>query len=415
MRPIRSVWVAAAIVLASFAVVAVPVHAVTQTAPPSLLRAEGTSLVLGRTPVHMIGFSAYSLATDWSVNHGCGGQYSQAQMNAFFSSLPSHAMVAFSLFQSAFGIDVATHTINWSPIDRIFSTAARYHVHLVPVLADGNGSCDAGQYKDITWFQNRFRNKAPVSLSRAVDVPSEVVPYITWVRMVVDRYRMSPALGMWEPIGEANPLTCVNEPIAVYTKCVGPSSGACDEAASLASLVHFYTDIGALIRSLDRFHLINEGLLSGRQCGSLSTDWEVVGANRYIDVLSVHDYYDIDGQSSTSSTPGGVGSSSVVARMQQAAQLNKPLVDGEFGIQAGGTGCVSLVQRANDTNAVAHWQLYPPVQWGVPGMAGFMVWTYVPPPFTSTTTSTTPTATEPSCSFSVMQGDPLIKTLRSLH
>ena len=65
-----------------------------------------------------------------------------------------------------------------------------------------------------------------------------------------------------------------------------------------------------------------------------------------IDVLSVHDYY--------GSVPlGGDQWNGMAVRFAQAKALNKPIITGEVGIEAGSgqSGCESLQQRALDMSA----------------------------------------------------------------
>jgi len=394
------------VAVASAALTSVSHDATAATAPQPLLRAVGSSLEIAGHPVKMTGFAAYSLATQWGSNHGCGGQFSDAQMKAFFSSLPPHSLVTFDAFQSTIGLNAATGKVAWGPLDRVFAAAAAAHVYLVPVLANEWGGCDANQYKDLTWFQNRFRNKAPAALAKAAGIPVEVMSYLNWVRIVVARYRHNPALGMWQPVGEPSAGSCGGEPVATESACNKGTGPACEEATALRAMLRFETAVGETIRSLDRTHLIDGGTLGGSQCGENGYDWMTLGASKYINVLCFHDYYNENG-TLPPSVPGGDAQTGVIARMRQAGWLHKPLIDGEFGVRSGAP-CKSTAQRSSDITTIGSLQLHPPASWYVPDVLdAFLVWDYEVAPATATPSWY-------SCRFSVFAGDPVLSKLTKL-
>ena len=103
---------------------------------------------------------------------------------------------------------------------------------------------------------------------------------------LVSRYADSPALGMWEPMSEAEASTVLRlGGDAVYGHQTCP-----DEAAAASALDYFFTTVGAQIHVLDPEHLVEAGFLGGGQCGT-SGRLPNVGASPGIDVLSIHDYY----------------------------------------------------------------------------------------------------------------------------
>ncbi len=397
---------AVAAVVASGLVTVPPPPATAALSPQPVLRAVGSSLEIAGRPVKMTGFAAYSLATEWGVNHGCGGEFSDAQLSTFFTSLPPHSLVTFDAFQSTIGLNAQTGKVDWSPLDRVFAAAAAAHVYVVPVLANEWGGCDANQYKDLTWFQNRFRNKAPAALAHAAGIPVETMSYLNWVRAIVGRYRHSPAVGMWQPVGEPSASSCGGEPVATEGACNKGAGPTCSESTALRAMVSFATSVGQVIRTLDRIHLIDGGTLGGSQCGENGYDWMTLGASRYINVLCFHDYYNENG-TLAATVPGGDASTGVIARMRQAGWLHKPLMDGEFGVRSGAP-CASGLQRSALIANTGQMQLHPPRSWFVPDVIDvFLVWDY----------EVAPASASPawySCRFSVFAGDPAVAKLAKL-
>ncbi len=129
-----------------------------------------------------------------------------------------------------------------------------------------------------------------MSLISADSNGSGLTPLSYWNYMteLVSRYKNSPALGMWEPISEAEASSCA----ARYqpNNCGGHQTCP-DEAVAAADLTSFFDVVGGEIHSLDPTHLVEDGLLGGGQCGTSGPDYASVGTSSGIDVLSVHDYY----------------------------------------------------------------------------------------------------------------------------
>jgi hypothetical protein len=325
------------------------------------ITAQGQHLEIGGVPTLFTGFNAYQLATDYGTNAGCGGMATTAQMDAFFASLRPDSLVRFWAFQGDLVTNINTHQIDWRPLDDVFYAAAKYHVYLIPVISDQGGNCDGGTWQDPAWYSGGFRdvyNSASNSDGRGLTPMS----YWNYMNSLVSRYADSPALGMWEPMSEAEASTCPAgyEP----SDCSGHQTCP-DEAAAAAALEYFFTAVGAQIHSLDPAHLVEDGLLGGSQCGMAGVYYQDVGASPGIDVLSVHDYYG-------SAPLGGDQWSGLAERFAQAKALDKPIVTGEAGIIAGTgqSGCESLKQRANDMAAKMSAQF-------ADGDSAFLVWNWL--------------------------------------
>jgi hypothetical protein len=341
-------------------------------------------LTLGGKPYAAIGVNAYELATDWGVNNGCGPMVSDGAMDAFFSSLPPGTLVRFWAFQGTMATNAQTGQIDWAPLDRVFASAARYGQLLIPVLTGQGGSCDGGQWQDPPWYEGGF--------TQADDNPSlgqgaTPLSYWSYVQQIVARYAGSPALGMWEPVSEAEASTCP----AAYQgpNCEGHQTCPDEQTAAIA-LRHFFDVVGAEIHTLDPAHLVESGLLGSGQCGTVGPDYEYVSASPGIDVLSYHDYYP------ATDAVGGDQFNGLGVRFAQAAALGKPIIGGEVGVLAGsGTGCIGDPQRVTDVAAKVHAQL-------AAGSSGVLLWDWVPG------------LTQP-CDWDIAPGDPLVAALGSLN
>jgi mannan endo-1,4-beta-mannosidase len=350
------------------------------TAQPPIT-ADGQNLEVAGVPTKFNGVNAYEVATAWGTNNGCGGMESAAQLDALFSTLAPHSMVRFWAFQGDFATDVATHQIDWAPLDRVFYLAAEYHIYLIPVVTDQGGPCDGSHWQDPAWYTGGYKN---VYDTAANSDGTGLTPLSYWAYMqdLVNRYKNSPALGMWEPISEAEASTCV----AAFqpTNCSGHQTCP-DESAAAADLTSFFDNVGGQIHSLDPLHLVEEGLLGGSQCGMVGPYFKTVGASPGIDVLSVHDYYG-------PTRMGGDPQNGLAARFSQAAALDKPIISGEVGILAGDVpSCVSFAQRSQDMAAKMQAQF-------AAGSSAFLVWNWVTDPLGP-------------CNYNTGPGDPLLTLL----
>jgi mannan endo-1,4-beta-mannosidase len=338
-------------------------------------------LTLNGKPYQAVGVNAYEIASDYGVNAGCGPMVTDAQLDQFFASLPPHSLVRFSAFQGAIATDVTTHQINWGPLDRIFQAAAAYGQYLVPVLTGQGGYCDGQHWQDPSWYAGGFKqvfNTAVTSDGQGLTPLS----YWDYVQAIVNRYKSSPALGMWEPVSEADPETCPIQNKGLNCTCP-------NEAVATQSLRYFFDVVSGEIHSLDPNHLVESGLEGGGQCGTAGSDYEYVSASQGIDVMSFHDYYGAD------DPLGGPTGQDVATRLAQAAALDKPIIGGEIGLE-GGTGptCMTDTQRALAVATVTH-------TLAAAGSNGLLWWDWVP------------SLTQP-CNWDIAPGDPLLSTLTSL-
>jgi hypothetical protein len=341
-------------------------------------------LQLGGTSATFTGVNAYELATDWGTNIGCGEEISPSAMTSLFDSLGPGSLVRFQAYQGTTAVNPSTGAIDWGPLDAVFAAAAAAHVYLVPVISAQGGTCDGGRWQDPAWYDGGYMNtypNPPLSAGEGEDVES----YWNYMTQIVQRYKDAPALGMWEPMGEAEASTCPaqDEPY----DCNGNQTCP-DETVAARALRSFYDTVGAEIHSLDPNHLVEAGFLGGGQCGTAGTDYAYVGASPGIDVLSVHDYYGYP-------LMGGDQWNGMAVRFAQAAELDKPIITGESGVEGGigQTGCESLTQRAGEFEAKMATQIGD-------GDSAFLVWNW-------SLDSLGP------CSYNTGPGDPLMSVLHA--
>jgi hypothetical protein len=346
--------------------------------------ASSQHLELDGVPTVFTGVNAYELATDWGTNAGCGGMESAAQINSLFTSLKPNSIVRFDVFQGTMATNTKTGKLDWAPIDQVFSLAAQDHVYLIPVIASQGGICDGEHWQDPSWYEGGYKDVFN-SASNSDGVGLNPLSYWQFMQDVVNRYKASPAIAMWEPMGEPEASTCpsADQPSNCWGNQLCP-----DEAVAAQALTDFFNAVGGEIHSLDPTHLVEAGFLGGGQCGTADGDYASVGASTGIDILSVHDYYG-------SAAMGGDQWNGMAVRFAQAKELDKPIITGESGILAGNEpgSCESLTQRASDMEAKLTTQTEA-------GSSAFLVWNWVLDQLGP-------------CSYSTGPGDPLMNLFDS--
>jgi len=343
-----------------------PPKAVAATNP--YVTSQGTKLYLMGQKYQFTGFDAYELATYWGGDGSCGAYLSNQQITDFFSSLKPYSMVRMWAFQGSMGVDINTHQINWTYLDRVVNIASQYNIKLVLTLSDQAGTCDDQHWHDVAWYNGGYMTDYPNSQG------TTPLSYWQYIQQIVAHYANNPTIAMWEP---------VNEPEA--SDCSNPSNGsACEgtqtctnEAQSAQALLSFFNNVGAEIKNIDHNHLISSGLIGSGQCGAQGSDYQTVNDSQYIDVASYH----------------GDQWNGLQVRINQMAAINKPLMVGETGILASpsGSGCDNLTQR------VTQFQAKLTAMFNA-GIVGFMPWDYTPGPTTT-------------CSYDVNPSDPLFNLM----
>ncbi|HWE65156.1 MAG TPA: pentapeptide repeat-containing protein, partial [Acidimicrobiales bacterium] len=294
-------------------------------------------------------------------------------------------MLRFEAFQGGYATNPTSSSLDFAGIDRVFADAQAHGVLVIPVLANEWGQCDDGQQKGLDWFGGGFAADSPPSLASAAGLPTPTLSYQSYVQAFVERYRSSPALAMYEPIGEPDASTCTGS--ATLDGCSAP--WVCDEPAATAALRSFYDTIGADIETLDPAHLVEAGFGSNSACGLEGADLTTVAASSGIDVLSFHDY---NGAVPLDTQPAG---SSPADEISRAVDIGKPIIDAEVGIQASSTdaSCVTPALRADELRHKEQAQF-------AAGVSGFLVWNEESA-FSGTTCDETVAPTDPALAAAV--------------
>ncbi len=331
--------------------------------PGSRVTADASGLSLDGSAWWPTGFNAYQLATDWSVNAGCGAM---VDLDSYFSSLPDRSLTRFNAFQ-ALAINKYTGQLDFGPMDAVFAAAEAHDQMVVPVLAPQDGACEGDVFKDRQWYVDGWTSSpsAPAVLS-----------FEQWMTTAVDRWKDSPALAAWELIGEPETSTCTDASCSWQTRTCAPDAAAV--------LRNFFDTAGEQLRSYDSKTLITAGLTGGGQCGSQGDEYGYLADSPFVDVLQYHDY-GADGVPLPGDQWNGLA-----RRIEQSSDAGKPLVVAEIGELAG--SCKDLDARASSIVTKIEGQR-------AAGTAGALLWAFVPDPRPS------------ECTYDIGPADPLWQTL----
>ncbi|MGW1737557.1 beta-mannosidase [Nocardia sp. NPDC001965] len=310
------------------------------------------------------GLDAYQLATDWSVNRGCGAQ---VDLDRYFAALPPNSLTRFDAFESL-ATDKTTGGRNWSPIDAVFAAAARHRQWVIPVLTAQDGACEDEVFKEYDWYADGWRHRPHGSAASFRD----------WVVAAVERWRSAPALAAWELVGEPETSMCA-------TGTAGVRERICPPGAARV-LRNFMDEAGAVVRQLAPVQLITAGLLGGGQCGSAADDYGYLAESPNVDIVQYHDY-GADGIPLPGDRWNGLA-----RRIEQSTAAGTALLVGEIGQYCDGSPA-ALDRRAADIERKITGQR-------AAGTAGALLWAFVPDPRTGPPT------------YDIGPADPLFDVLR---
>ncbi|MFI9504377.1 beta-mannosidase [Nocardia sp. NPDC052566] len=311
-----------------------------------VLRTKAERFRLRGQPWWPAGFNAPQLATNWSVNIGCGAQ---VDLDAYFGALPANALTRFNAFQ-ALAIDKTTGELDFRAVDAVFRAAERHRQLVLPVLAPQDGGCDDTLFKQRQWYVDGWLNVAP-------EPGRAVMSFHDWIGTAVERWKDIPVLAGWGLVGEPETSVCSNPTCDFDVRTCPP------DAAKV--LRQFMDKAGAIVRARDPGRLIFAGLTGGGQCGTGGEDYRYVGASPQVDVLEYHDY------SPDFGTLPGNAWDGLAVRLRQAHELGKPLFVAEVGEAAG--SCLSLTARRENIGMKLTTQRNA-------GSAGALIWAFVPDP-----------------------------------
>jgi mannan endo-1,4-beta-mannosidase len=307
-------------------------------ASDELLTRRGRALYYGGKPYVALGINAFGMA-------GCetGRPYSDEQMDAFFGTLRPHGLTRSWAFE----------TQGMAGIERMVHWAEQHSQLLILAFADGRGYCGEtdgrkggeGSGKTDDWYKSGYKQR-----------------YLSWLEQVVARFKDSKAIGMWE---------LINEP------------GDTDDRTMRA----FFDDAAAHVKAIDPKHLV----LSGSQAEYVrgTSDYTYIHEGPNVDVASLHEYdYDYN-KARTIVSPH------LSPTLEAMRKLDKPLIVGETGIQAGdGANCTNFSVRRDAVKQKFDSYL------AQDGVVGVMVWSWVP-------------NERQGCSLESFPDDPLMSMIRT--
>ena len=227
-----------------------------------------TSLALNGQPYKFVGINIYMAASVVTPASCDGDSYPALNLNAILSVMPNGIVFRFWAFQDFF---VSNGTLNWTSFDQVLAIAAAHGDKVIPALANQYSYCD-GAAKTLAWYQSGYKTTIE---------PGDIVPYRQYVTDVVSRYANNPTIAMWQLVNEGEAVN---------------GSGSCNESAALAALLAFSNNVGGLVHSLDRNHLVSLGALAGysgsgaQWCGAQNGDYQLLMASPGNDVCDYHDY-----------------------------------------------------------------------------------------------------------------------------
>ena len=340
------------------------------------LSTDGTRLIDHGEMYTFTGFNMFQIATLPGHNAGCGGYVSD--IDGIFKTMRPNGMIRIWAWQGSMTINPSTKQLDWTGVDRVLNAAKKYKQRVIISLAAQTGECDDQHWKDSQWYQGGYKN---------VYNQTGLTPLSYWdyVQKIVDHYKMSQVIAMWELVNEPETSDCMG-----YTGVACSQHQVCPDHRQAAIILrHFFDVVGAKVKTTDPNHLIESGLIGTGQCGSDNANYLYVHQSPVIDVASYHDYND-----DTKSMPGDQWNG-LAMRLSQTKSINKPLIIGEVGMIASQTGgtCMPLNQRVKNMKAKMDTMFSA-------GIGGFMPWNRSAYP-------------DSSCNFDVRNNDPLISLINT--
>jgi mannan endo-1,4-beta-mannosidase len=212
------------------------------------------------------------------------------------------------------------------PIEDTVRLAEKHGQKLILVLNDGTANCAVPEL-DPDWYRQGFRGA-----------------YFDWIERLATEFRDSPAVAIWELIGE----------------------GGLD-ALSTDEVKQFYDESAARIKQIDPSHLVSTGALAPWQSFQFgAAGYAYVHSGPNIDLVSVHEY---DFPWSNGQT---LVSPHFYTARDAAQQLGKPIYVGETGVSLE-SGCMTADERA----AVLHKKFDAYL---ASGAVGALYWVVLGPP-----------------------------------
>lgn len=262
----------------------------------SFIVREGATLTQNGYPYTFTGMNVYNANTRV---HSCWYPFDGALLGESLTAMgPGVDAVRAWFFQDFATTDGLR---DWTAFDLTIATAKAHGKRVIVTLGNHWADCDSEGEKTAAWYGGGYGQK-PAALPAS---------YRDYVAEVVARYTDEPAVLMWQLLNEAE--------VPIFTP-----EGLCDEPTAHLLLKGWAEDVSALIKSIDPIHLVSIGTIGSGQCGAQFTDYKALHEIASVDLCEFHDY-------GTEVMPGDQWNG-LAFRLQQCAELGKPLFVGETGI-----------------------------------------------------------------------------------
>jgi mannan endo-1,4-beta-mannosidase len=286
----------------------------------------GRSLVLDGRPYRFVG-----------LNVGTGVCGNTASIETALDSIgPGQNAIRFWFLQQ---FATRSGARDWTKLDRVVAAARDRNVRIVATLVNQWADCEGsgGFQKTESWYQTGYRSQVQ---------PNGTKTYREWVAEVVARYEDEPTILMWQLVNEA--------------QADSSPGGGCSTTAD-DTLKAFAEDVAGMIKSIDQNHLVNLGTIGDGNCGTANDQYKTVQSSSLLDVLEIHQYHPW--------SYSGDAWNGTKVRIRQAAELNKPLFNGEDGILLGS-------EASSSAERAAMWAAKFADHLTGDGMVGELLWTW---------------------------------------
>jgi uncharacterized membrane protein YgcG len=285
------------------------------TSSSGFVTVSGSHLMLGGQAWRFIGFNPNGMIGNcWS-----GNNWTTAQMDSYFSSLPANGMSRIFAVQSNPG--------GAAYVESIVNEASKYHQHLIVGLSDANSNCSdfdgagtngvQGSGKKLSYYESAYKPGSN---------------YSNWVNTLVKPLANNPTVAIWE---------ISNEPFHSGNGEGGAT--VVGQGVPLSVAQAYINGSSALIKAAGAKQLISIAPADTYDMGGAS-DYKTLFSG--LSLLDFHDY--------SWDWGGGTQISGDFAQVKQAAQaLNKPFISDEVGV-SGGPGCTSNTPNGGTADSSAN-------------------------------------------------------------
>lgn len=273
----------------------------------------GTKLMLNGAAYKFVGYNAFGVT-------GCeGNAWSRAQLDTYFKSLPPASMTRLW----------ATEMYGTGTLDQVVASAEANNQKVILTLNNDLNDCVGDGGKTLAWYQSGYKNGG----------------YLNWVKNLANKYKNSPAIGMWEVINEAGQYE------------YGRGGGAQLDGAVMKS---FYQTVASTIKAIDPNHLVGTGDNAPFVFKTGTTGYATASSAADVDVLSLHDY------ESDYISNGPTISTHFAGAKSAAEGMIKPIIIGEMNDNA-----CKITKAVRATNVKKSIDSYL-----ASGAAGVLVWNF---------------------------------------